>query len=106
MARLQNTSLGDRACVYNQTVKNMSAPMKEVEARTLARSLWHNGSAVLTWMMGNASFRPDAKENVYPRKENESDPYCKIDGVVALIMAMGLALNDREEYAVGRLVAL
>jgi phage terminase large subunit-like protein len=104
ITRLQGTSLGERIVVFNQTVKNMSEPMKEVEARSTARTLWHDGNRVLTWMMGNVAVKPDAKENVYPRKENESDPFCKIDGVVGLIMAMGLALNDREEYAVGRLV--
>lgn len=78
---------------YNQTVKNMSEPMKEVEARVLDRKLWHDGNPVMTWMMGNVSAKLDAKENVYPRKDNESDPFCKIDGPVGLIMAMGRALQ-------------
>lgn len=91
MTRLQETSI--RVVNFNQTVKNMSEAMKEVEARTLARTLWHDGNDTMTWMMGNVSARRDAKENVYPRKENENDPRCKIDGPVALIMAMGRALT-------------
>lgn len=103
ITRLQSTSLKDKIVVYNQTVKNMSAPMKELEARVLGRTLWHDGNQVMTWMMGNVAAKIDAKENIYPRKESESDPRCKIDGVVAAIMAMGLALNaepERDKYQV------
>lgn len=92
MTRLSDSSI--RVINFNQTVKNMSEAMKEVEARTLSRTLWHDGNDVMTWMMGNVTARRDAKENVYPRKENESDPRCKIDGPVSLIMAMGRALSS------------
>ena len=74
---------------YNQTVKNMSTPMKEVEGAVLDGKLFHDGSQCMTWMMGNVTARIDAKENIYPRKDNENDHRCKIDGPVALIMAMG-----------------
>lgn len=90
MTRLSETSIP--VVAYNQSVKNMSEPMKEVEARTLSRSLFHDGNPVMTWMIGNVAAKVDAKENVYPRKENENDPLCKIDGPVALIMAMGRAI--------------
>jgi phage terminase large subunit-like protein len=90
MTRLANTSIP--VVDYNQTVKNMSDPMKEVEARTLSGVLHHDGNPVMTWMMGNVSAKIDAKENIYPRKDNDNDPRCKIDGVVALIMAMGRAI--------------
>ncbi|HBN8235716.1 TPA: terminase large subunit [Pseudomonas aeruginosa] len=90
ITRLSNTSIP--VVDFNQTVKNMSEPMKEVEARVIARTLWHDGNPVMTWMMGNVAAKIDAKENIYPRKENDNDPNCKIDGPVALIMAMGRAL--------------
>ena len=96
MTRLQKTSLKEKIIVFNQTVRNMSEPMKEVEARVISRKLWHDGNTVMTWMMGNVSARVDAKENIYPRKDNESDPLCKIDGVVGLIMAMGRALQGKQ----------
>jgi phage terminase large subunit-like protein len=94
MTRLMNTSI--RVIDYNQTVKNMSEPMKEVEARVLARTLEHDGNPVLTFCLGNVSAKLDAKENVYPRKSNEHDPKCKIDGAVALIMAMGRAISEQD----------
>ncbi|MBG7376440.1 terminase large subunit [Pseudomonas aeruginosa] len=90
ITRLSNTSIP--VVDFNQTVKNMSDPMKEVEARVIARTLWHDGNPVMTWMMGNVAAKIDAKENIYPRKENDNDPNCKIDGPVTLIMAMGRAL--------------
>uniref|UniRef100_UPI003F7E55B7 terminase large subunit n=1 Tax=Xanthomonas sp. 0924 TaxID=2835534 RepID=UPI003F7E55B7 len=76
-----------------QTVRNLSEPMKEVEALTLARRLWHDGNPAMTWMVGNVVARLDAKEHVYPRKET---PGNKIDGAVALILAMALALQAKE----------
>lgn len=91
MTRLMDTSIP--VVEYNQTVRNMSEPMKEVEARVLARTLWHDGNAMMTWMMGNVSAKVDAKENIYPRKTTDAE---KIDGPVALIMAMGRTLADRE----------
>lgn len=104
ITRLQASGHQDQIVVFNQTVRNMSEPMKEVEARTINRTLWHDGNPVMTWMMGNVAAKIDAKENIYPRKDNEADPLCKIDGVVGLIMAMGLALSETTEYAEGRLV--
>lgn len=85
---------------YNQNVKNMSAPMKEIEARVLDGTLFHSGNSMMTWMMGNVSARIDAKENIYPRKESDSDPNCKIDGVVALIMCHGRWLLETDDTSV------
>lgn len=81
---------------YAQTVHNMSDPMKEVDAAVADGKLWHDGNPVLTWNMGNCVAYENAKQHVYPRRENDNDPTCKIDGVVALIMAMGRWLQDTE----------
>lgn len=73
---------------YRQTVQNMSEPMKELEALTISGKLKHTGCPVLTWMVSNVVAHLDAKENIYPRKEF---PENKIDGVVAILMALGRA---------------
>lgn len=78
---------------YRQTVANMSEPMKTLEALTLEGKIRHNGDPVLTWMMSNVVAHLDAKDNIYPRKEF---PENKIDGVVALIMALGRAIRQQE----------
>lgn len=74
-----------------QTVANMSEPMKQVQALVLQRKLVHNGNPVLTWMISNVVAHLDAKDNIYPKKER---PENKIDGVVALIMAIGRAISQ------------
>ena len=73
-----------------QNVRNLSEPMKEVEALTLSRRFWHDGNAAMTWMTGNVVAKVDAKEHIYPRKETAAN---KIDGAVALILAMGRAMQ-------------
>lgn len=88
ITRLANSQV--KVVNYNQTVKNMSEPMKQTEAMVLDGSFFHNGNPVMDWMIGCVTARVDAKENIYPRK---SDPEkAKIDGPVALIMAMGRAM--------------
>jgi len=91
MTRLDQS--GVNVVEFPQNVKNMSEPMKEVEALTLSRRLWQDGNPAMTWMMGNVVARLDAKEHIYPRKESPGD---KIDGPVALIMAMGRAMLKQE----------
>lgn len=75
------------------TVLNFSEPMKQLEALVLQGRLHHNGDPVLAWMTSNVVAHMDAKDNIYPRKER---PENKIDGVVALIMALGRALANNE----------
>src|SRR5690625_1141270 len=74
-----------------QTAKFLSDPMKWIEALVLAGNLWHDGNAAMTWMMSNVVARVDANDNVFPRKERAEN---KIDGPVALIIAMNVAMRQ------------
>lgn len=76
------------------TVKNFSEPMKELESLVLQKRLHHDNNPVLEWMVSNVVCHVDAKDNIYPRKEF---PENKIDGVVALIMALSRALVKQDE---------
>jgi phage terminase large subunit-like protein len=71
------------------TVLNLSEPMKQIDALIRARLLEHDGDPVMAWMMSNVVAKLDAKDNVYPRKDR---PEKKIDGFVALCMAMNRAM--------------
>jgi phage terminase large subunit-like protein len=84
---------------FPHQVRTMSDPMKEVEALVLDGRLWHN-NPVMDWMMSNVVTKADAKENIYPTKAQKNDDKSKIDGVVALIMAMGrfLAAEDAGDF--------
>ena len=79
------------------TVLNFSEPMKQLEALVLQRRLVHNGDPILAWMISNVVCHRDAKDNIYPRKEREEN---KIDGVVALIMALGRIMTSTENSPV------
>jgi phage terminase large subunit-like protein len=76
------------------TVLNFSEPMKNLEALVLEKRLHHNADPVMAWMVSNVVCHRDAKDNIYPRKER---PENKIDGVVALIMALGRAMQPSDE---------
>lgn len=74
-----------------QTVQNMNEPMKQLEALAVSGKLRHSGCPVLSWMVSNVVGHLDAKDNIYPRKEF---PQNKIDGVIALLMALGRAMLE------------
>lgn len=81
---------------YGATVKNFSEPMKQLEAYILEKKITFNKDPVLMWMFGNVTARLDLKDNIFPNKER---PENKIDGVVALIMAIAryMANNELED---------
>lgn len=70
------------------TVQNMSEPMKELEALILQGKIAHGDCPVLMWQASNVVAVVDKKDNIYPDKERAEN---KIDGIVALIMALGRA---------------
>lgn len=78
--------------VPNQ-VKNFSAPLKEIQGLVASEKLRPGGNPVMRWMMSNVVGHYDKKDNVYPNKER---PENKIDGVVALIIAMARAILHEE----------
>jgi phage terminase large subunit-like protein len=90
--RLQ--SQGAKVIEFRQTVANFSEPTKQLDALMRSGKIQHDGNPVLGWMLGNVVGHYDAKENVYPRKER---PENRIDGAIALIMAIGRHLVFEEQ---------
>lgn len=72
-----------------QNLKNLSEPMKTLQALMYSGRLHVLNNPVLHWNAANVVAHTDAKENIYPRKEKPED---KIDGIVALIMAFNQAI--------------
>ena len=68
----------------------LSPAMKEVEAAVLSGRLHHTGDPVLTWAISNVVVKPDANENIFPRKEENR--INKIDPASALFNAFYPAL--------------
>lgn len=75
-----------------QNYTKMSDPMKELEAAIESGRFHHDGNPILTWCMSNVIGKnlPGNDDVVRPVKENADS---KIDGAVALIMAMALAMT-------------
>ena len=82
---------------FGQGYASMSPPMKELERLILAKKIKHGNNPVLTWMIDNVVARLDPAGNIKPDKSRSRE---KIDGVVALIMALDLALRHPEQKSV------
>jgi len=73
---------------FGQGYKSMSSPVKEIEALVLQKLLNHGNNPVLNWNIANVAITTDAADNV---KMDKSKAMEKIDGAVALAMAIGRA---------------
>lgn len=89
--QLQTQLMGDGFTVvpFGQGFASMTAPTKELEKLLLGRSIRHGGHAVLRWMASNVAVDQDAAGNLKPSKARSQE---RIDGIVALIMAIGRAM--------------
>lgn len=81
-----------------QGFASMSAPSKEFERLLLAGNLLHGGHPVLKWMAGNVAAKQDPAGNIKPDKGASGD---RIDGIVALIMALGRAQANLMSSGIG-----
>ncbi len=82
--------LGFTVVPFGQGFKDMSPPTKELMKLTLEEKIAHGGHPVLRWMMDNIFIRTDPAGNIKPDKEKSTE---RIDGAVALIMALDRALR-------------
>jgi phage terminase large subunit-like protein len=71
---------------FGQGFISMTAPIKNAEVLIKKQKLHHGSNAMLRWMISNVVVKKDDAENVKFSKSKAGD---KIDGVVALIMALG-----------------
>lgn len=92
--QLNDEGLSPVTIIQNYT--NMSDPMREIEAALAAGRFHHDGNPVMQWCMTNVigKYIPGSDDVVRPTKQGDEN---KIDGAVALIMAIGRAmLNDSD----------
>ena len=82
--------LGFTVVPFGQGYKDMSPSTKELMKLTLENKMAHGGNPVLSWMMDNVYVRTDPAGNIKPDKEKSTE---KIDGVVALIMALDRSIR-------------
>ncbi len=84
--------MGFTVVPFGQGYKDMSPPSKELMKLTLEKKLAHSGNPVLRWMMDNIYVKTDPAGNIKPDKEKSTE---KIDGAVALIMALDRAIRNK-----------
>ena len=75
---------------FGQGFASMSAPTKELEKIVLGKELNHGGNKVLRWMCSNLAMKTDPAGNIKMDKAKSSE---KIDGMIALVMALGSYMN-------------
>ncbi len=80
-----------------QGFASMSGPMKQTEALVYAGKLHHGGNPVLRWMADNVQASIDPAGNMKPDKGRSRE---RIDGIVALIMAIGRAAMRENQASV------
>ena len=89
--------MGFTVVPFGQGFKDMSPPTKELMKLVLEKRIAHGGHPVLRWMMDNIFIRRDPAGNIKADKEKSTE---KIDGAVAMIMALDRAIrmgNDSGE---------
>jgi len=94
------TEKGAPMIEFRQGIRSFNAPMKELDRCYMAGTLAHGGDEVLAWNASNVVARADENGNLKPDRKNSQE---KIDGYVALLMALGIAMAAEDgPYADGR----
>lgn len=71
---------------YGQGYVSMTPPIREMEIMVKRKQLHHGGHSMLRWMASNIQVKMDEAMNIKFNKSRSGD---KIDGMVALAMAVG-----------------
>ena len=79
---------------FGQGFASMSGPSKELEKLLLGREICHGDNPVLRWMASNVAIEMDAAGNIKPSKKKSTE---RIDGIVALIMAIGRLISNDDD---------
>jgi phage terminase large subunit-like protein len=79
---------------FNQGIMNMNAPTRTLEELFIANSAAHNGNDIMRYMFQNVVIVRDASGNM---KITKKDPDKKVDGVVAMVMALGQYMDWKKD---------
>ena len=90
----QLTEDGFQMIEVSQTYRHLSEPTKELQSAVVDGKLRHGGHPVLRWMADCMTVKQDLNGNVRPVKPERLKSSKRIDGMVALIMAMSRAMTD------------
>ena len=91
IARLNDYSIPVKKVGQGMAV--LSNPSKHTEKLIMSHAITHNGNPFLGWQLGNCEVYEDVNGNIKIRK-NEADKSAKVDGIIALIIAMHCSLDN------------
>ena len=74
----------------------LNSPSKELERLVIQRKLYHSGNPVLMWHADSVSIIEDNNSLIRPVKPKRGTGK-KVDGIVATVMALGLAMGAASE---------
>lgn len=89
---------GHEMVKWGQGFQDMNPGTKRLMELVLNGQFAHGGNKVLRWMVSNVIVQKDAAGNVKPDKAKSKE---KIDGIVAIIMALGRAMLAGEVFYAG-----
>ena len=100
--------MGFTVVPFSQGFASMSPPTKELMKLVLEQKIAHGGYTVLRWKMDSIFIRTDLAGNIKADKAKNTE---KIDGAIALIMALDRAIrcgnvNGESVYESRRIVAV
>lgn len=82
---------------FGQGYKSMSPPTKDLEIKVPAGKIAHNGNPILRWNIDNVAIQRDPADNHKIDKAKSTE---KVDGAVALAMALGRAMVHVDQTSV------
>jgi len=91
---------------FRQGWVSMNEPTKELEKLAVDGRLRHGGHPALRWMASNVTVKEDPAGNLKPDKAKSTE---RIDGIVATIMGIGLAMvrtDKRSRYETEELLVI
>jgi phage terminase large subunit-like protein len=77
-----------------QTMNQLAGPTLELERLYQLDLIWHGGNPALAWMASNVVAKPDGNGRWKPEKKLSAE---KIDGIVALDMAIAARIRERDK---------
>jgi phage terminase large subunit-like protein len=91
---------GIRMVEFRQTYRQYTEACDAFERAVRARDIRHPGNPVLDWCIANVRVRQRSDGAIRPVKPDRRTSAARIDGAVAAIMALGLALREPQPPSV------
>jgi len=88
--------LGIERVAFSQSMMRFASPTADFERLVIGGKLRHDGHPVLAWQAGHVQVKTDVNQNKRPVKPSKDD-HRKIDGIVAGIMALAMAMETPAE---------